>query len=75
MTNRSIAVVGRALYGESTWRGKLAEKLGVSPRTLRRWELGEMPVPEGVWGECNTLLREREREIARAKGGDDVRHR
>lgn len=34
---------------------ELAAELGVSHRTLQRWEAGTAPVPEGVMARLNTL--------------------
>ena len=64
-----IAEIGRALYGDDGWRGKLAAALNVDQRTLRRWEIGAMPVPPNVWIECDEMLAARRTEIDRQIGG------
>lgn len=49
-TDMDIALIkraGEALFGNQ-WQTPLAEALGVSDRTMRRWVSGETPVPTGV---------------------------
>ena len=48
-----LRMVGETLYGEP-WKAILADALGVSNRTLRRWLAGQN-VPEGVWLEFMAL--------------------
>ena len=50
MSNPLIAAVGEALYG-SRWHSELARALGVTYRTVRRWEVGDSQVPAGVYAE------------------------
>lgn len=44
-----IHAIGRALYGRA-WQRDLAEALGVSERTVRRWVAGQAP-PPGAWAD------------------------
>lgn len=50
--------IGAALYGEP-FQSRLADELEVSPRTMRRWLAGDMPVPPGVGRELYRLVRAR----------------
>ena len=59
-----IAEAGRALYGER-YHTQLAAALAVSPRVVRRWEAGTMPVPAGVWRDLYSLLSSRHRLLRR----------
>jgi len=49
-TPQTLEHVGALLYGPQ-WRGALSEALNVSPRTMRRWQLGEFNMPDGVWSD------------------------
>lgn len=44
---------------------QLAAHLHVNPRTVRSWEQGRDPVPEGVWAEVDTLLARAQQEVDR----------
>lgn len=57
-----LSEIGRALYG-ARWQSAVAEDLGVSDRTVRRWIAGESAVPIGVWGEFRGSLVERNKAI------------
>lgn len=46
---------GEALYGDR-WRVPLAGALDVNERTVRRWEVEQSPIPDGVWIELKSLL-------------------
>lgn len=63
MTPAQLAKVGAALCGPDYWQSPLSRDLGVSSRTLRRWVVGDFPIPPGVWGDCCELLRTRRRSI------------
>lgn len=47
---------GRALYGER-WQTPLAEALGVTDRTMRRWLAGTFGIPEPIAAEIASLER------------------
>lgn len=47
LINSYLPRVGQALWG-TRWQTDMAEALGVSDRTVRRWVAGER-VPQGVW--------------------------
>lgn len=47
--------VGEALYGPR-WHTDLARDLDVADRTVRRWEAGATPVPDGVWADLRGLI-------------------
>lgn len=65
--------VGQALWG-SRWQTDLAEAIGVSDRTVRRWVAGER-IPAGVWLDLIRLMQERSATLdmlsdeARSVGG------
>lgn len=58
-----ITQYGRALYG-ARWRAAMADDLGVSERTVRRWAKGEFQVPEGVLRELRQKCVAKATEIA-----------
>jgi transcriptional regulator with XRE-family HTH domain len=66
MTPLDLCIVGQTLYGPS-WRAALADALGVSERTIRRWANGEFPIPEHVAGELAALCEGRAIEIETAR--------
>lgn len=55
---------GEALYG-ADWRNKLADALKVDRRTLRRWAMGDMPIPPGVAADLARLARAHAAECLR----------
>jgi hypothetical protein len=62
MTPDELAAAGRALYGER-WQTPLAQNLHVADRTMRRWLVGETPIPDGVESELREVLIRRVNEI------------
>ncbi len=64
--------VGAALWGPR-WQSEMAEALGVSDRTVRRWVAGD-PIPSGIWADLSRLMQKRAAKLvdltARAKGLD-----
>lgn len=54
---------GELLFGDR-WQAALAEALGVSDRTMRRWVSGENPIPDGAWADVLNLLRKRGKDVA-----------
>ena len=71
-TPETFAKVGEALYGPS-WRVSLSEALKVAERTVRRWEHGESPIPDGIWGDLADLCRKH--SVALAKLADRIEAR
>jgi hypothetical protein len=57
-----LATVGEALFGPR-WQTPLAEAMGVSDRTVRRWVAGQT-VPPGAWAEIGELCRSRGAALA-----------
>lgn len=50
--------VSTALYG--SWSpSSLAEDLGVSERSVRRWVAGSHAIPETIWPELRTICLDR----------------
>jgi hypothetical protein len=60
-----IEIAGETLYGPA-WQERLADALGVSPKTVWRWKTGA-DVPAGVWRDIAKLCDGRAKEI-RAMG-------
>lgn len=56
-----IEIAGETLYGPA-WQERLAEALGVSPKTVWRWKTGT-DVPDGVWRDIAKLCNARVKEI------------
>jgi hypothetical protein len=59
----TLPAIGIALYGEH-WQAPMARFLRVSDRTVRRWVLGEHPVPAGAMDELTDQLRQQHARIA-----------
>lgn len=57
----------RAILGET--QASLAERLGVSPRTVENWEIGHRNIPETVARLLKTLAP-RKRRVSRARNYD-----
>jgi hypothetical protein len=43
--------IGIVLYGDGIWVAPLADYLGVSTKTVRRWTQGKLDIPRGVWAD------------------------
>ena len=63
MTPTLLREAGEALYGPR-WQSDLARDLGVSDRTVRRWDAGQNGIPAGVWVELRTLTKTRSMALA-----------
>ena len=62
MTLEDLARRGRALYGER-WQTSLAQDLGVTDRTMRRWVAGHSPIPTSVSEKLGEIMNHRLNEI------------
>lgn len=58
----TLGLVGLRLFGPA-WKAILAEELGVTPRTMRRWLANEFQIPEGVWTDMIAICEKRQKEI------------
>lgn len=58
-----------ALFGP-LWKSAAARMLGVSEKTVHRWEAREHPIPLGVYQELRDLVRTRLEELEAVK--DDL---
>lgn len=56
--SRLLSEVGEALYGPR-WQTDISRDLGVTDRTIRRWEAGTSDVPDGVYLDLLRLTMER----------------
>ena len=65
MTARLLKRVGEAIYGP-LWQSEMARSLLVNDRTVRRWVVGESPIPEGVWGDLMEQAVERAERLSQA---------
>ncbi|MEM7749208.1 MAG: hypothetical protein AAF346_13235 [Pseudomonadota bacterium] len=45
MTPERLREIGVKLFGEWGWQTRLAERLLIDDRTVRRWVAGRVPVP------------------------------
>lgn len=57
MTRDQLITCGAALYGRH-WQTDLAEALGVTARTIRRWVAGD-PIPPGAAAIIPIIMRDR----------------
>lgn len=57
-----IRAIGESCYG-NFWQAAVADALGVSMRTVRRWVAGETCPQPGVWLDLEALLHLREQAI------------
>lgn len=62
MTPDLLRTIGTILFGQR-WHTDLANAVDVSERTVRRWAVGDSPVPPGVGEELAVLARQRVTEI------------
>jgi hypothetical protein len=62
MTPEDLSKKGRALHGER-WQTALAQDLGVTDRTMRRWLAGHSPIPDRVEAQLQGLLARRMGEL------------
>lgn len=62
MTPKTLATVGSALFGP-TWQTRLANKIAVNDRTVRRWASGEMTIPATLRTELLILAEDRRAAI------------
>ena len=67
MNADELAAAGRALYG-GRWQTSLAIDLNVADRTIRRWLINQMPIPDGVKNELRQVLIKRFKEIGKLIG-------
>jgi len=58
MTPTELRTIGEALWGER-WQTSLAQAVGVSSRTVRRWLAGSWPVPVEIQAALGSLARDR----------------
>ena len=61
MTPEKLASVGRAVYGER-WQTALARDLRVSDRTIRRWSVGNSPIPTSIERDLWAVVEKRSDE-------------
>lgn len=63
MTPDLLRAAGEALYGPR-WLSDLSRDLGVTYRTIRRWDAGEFEIPATVAAELRALLKARATAMA-----------
>jgi transcriptional regulator with XRE-family HTH domain len=69
-----IRAIGEALFG-TRWQTDVADALGVSSRTVRRWLTGEDQPRPDVWRELHALLTQRGQQIRELLDGDALARR
>lgn len=57
--------VGQACYGRQ-WQTQLADALGVSDRTMRRFVAGDMDIPDGICDDLRLIIYDRREKLAAA---------
>lgn len=62
MNHNLFNKVGELLFGPS-WRTRMSEELKVGERTVRRWQNGVHPIPEGVRADLAELCREQAKKL------------
>ena len=50
-----LTQIGTALYGHA-WQTQVANDLGVTDRTVRRWVAGTSAIPTDVWGRLQVVM-------------------
>lgn len=65
MTPDTLARYGALLFGPQ-WQTPLADRLGVSARTMRRWAAGTHAAPAGLADDLRRLLADRHCQIGLA---------
>ena len=58
MTSALLHEIGEALFGPR-WYTSLAAALAVNERTVRRWAIGDGPIPDGIKADLRQLLEQR----------------
>lgn len=53
----ALQAAGNYLYGQWGWQTRLAHRVAVAPRTMRRWISGQDPVPGTAWELVKLLVR------------------
>ena len=64
MTAPTLHEIGEALYG-SRWQSELARAMGMSPRHMRRFVAGEMPITPQMVAVMATIAGARLKQIQR----------
>lgn len=68
MKPETLEIVGENLFGMH-WVSEMAARLGVTPRTIRRWSNGEYPIPDEVKPALAVIARARVQEAASVLDG------
>ena len=68
MTPEMLETVGENLFG-AHWIGEMAVRLGVTPRTVRRWHNGEFAISREVEQALAIIARARVQETASVLDG------
>lgn len=74
MTRDQLRQAGVTMFGEQ-WQTPLAEALGVSDRTMRRWISGRFPIPPDIRGRIAAAIGARRSSLASKGRALDVLHR
>jgi hypothetical protein len=64
LTRAQLTKVGEALFG-SGWQTDLADALGVTSRTVRRWLAGDTGMPETLPEDLKKLCRARAARLSK----------
>lgn len=66
MDKDQLRAAGESLFGRRRWQTALAHRLGVTPRTVRRWAVSRRPVPGPAAAAIQGLLEKREKQGGQA---------
>lgn len=58
MSPDTLRIYGEALFGPR-WKSELARALGVTDRTMRRWDAGTHPIPDTLAADLAKLKSDR----------------
>jgi hypothetical protein len=58
-----LRACGPKLRDAGQWQTGLAQELGITDRSLRRFVAGAQPVPVGIWRTLLQILQRRQREL------------
>lgn len=64
MTPSDLRDAGQALYGLH-WHSQIAADLGVTARTVQRWDTGERRIPSDLQAKLSALIQARIRKLER----------
>jgi len=68
MTANEFLTIGLALYGDR-WHSPMANAIGITTRTVRRFAAGTKEIPDGVARDVTALVHARGQRLRRVEEG------